>query len=365
MQWLSPIKLPPTEPILQQSTAQIHHGKDPTADRNDENESIRQGWNQGSKVDRMIELGINPVHAIDQEEEELNNMLRLLKRQYEELSRQRENLTGLALDSRVIGSREDRGQGRRGAIVDTAPSRPHSGITNILNGSQVPLLHVHYRDTGRQTLARSLSSPARSHRCPLCRKPAFSRWPACCSDTLQLLRVRYRLTDLVYAFLSLRREKVEQQTRKQIITFLGRRYADTTALGEREITLSLSDCQLIFDHARFILYRQHRDHRKEHGLSKEKKSQLTQLISVLDYFIFKEAFKAFFFDPSPKYDTDIKLDLSTEDRNRLREDPEKLSKTLEKHLEKLVKLPEMEMKAEGRVAVSVRQDDDVEMMDVD
>ncbi|KAL8941822.1 MAG: hypothetical protein Q9216_002022 [Gyalolechia sp. 2 TL-2023] len=343
MKWLSPIKLPITESIPLQPAAQTCNGKDHIGDTDFENRTLRQLFSYSYVADRMLELGIDPFNVEDNLEEVLQPLLRMLDRQLEEQQSE---------DDAPPRSAPDNGDpGSHGAIVEIPPQ-------NGMSGSQMSSFQLYYRNAVRQRLMARSSGPVHSHCCPVCRQPALA-FPACHGDTLLLLRVRLRLTDLAYAFLRLERSASVKKDRMEIITFLHRRQADYTAQGEREIMPSLSDRRLIFHHARFVLWRKARLHQQKHGQSPKEPKRLQYLSLLLRHFKFTEAFVPFFFDPNPEYDSEIRLNLSAQDREILRHDVGMLSKALELYLDKkLVKPAEMETGAEGSTAGSMPQNND-------
>lgn len=99
------------------------------------------------------------------------------------------------------------------------------------------------------------------------------------SDALQLLRIRFRLTDLCYTLLDLPLNLGKQQTKVEIASFLRRRCQDTVAMGVREIIPSVQDCRILFNHALFVL---RREARRQEGLSKVRRPQLARLSSLLE-----------------------------------------------------------------------------------
>ncbi|KAI4189676.1 MAG: hypothetical protein L6R41_001285 [Letrouitia leprolyta] len=335
MQWLSPIKLPITGPIAQYPASQVPSNENGAGDSEDDQECTPRGVDVISKVNRMTELGIDFDNAASQ----VYGQLRRLDRQIEDLVQRRRDVINLEPN----GSPEGQSQGQYEAIVDALPLiQPPDQRVPLLSESEI--------------LRRRR---ARSNHCPLCRGAVFHRRSICYSDTIQLLRVRCRLTDLAYAFLGRSRDEKEERTRTTVLLFLRRRHADALAHGEQEITPPASDCELIFHHARYIIrHKAYKNHR-EPRIEQDHKRHLQNLSSLLKHFTFKEIFIPFFFDSSSKYDTKIKI--AAESRKSLKKDPERLSKILEEHLRKLTGVT---LRADSQEAVAKVQDEDVNKMDL-
>ncbi len=143
-----------------------------------------------------------------------------------------------------------------------------------------------------------------SHSCPYCRDSAFFENPIDChADTLQLIRVRLRLTDLAYRCLGFLRSDREQQSRVTIIDFLNRRHADNITLGEREIPLTPSSCKRVFRQARSILrkdaYTYIVGHGLEHGSAEH--SRVMRFGTFFEKFRLRNEDIPFFFDANPAF----------------------------------------------------------------
>ncbi|KAL8767149.1 MAG: hypothetical protein Q9209_006240 [Squamulea sp. 1 TL-2023] len=143
-----------------------------------------------------------------------------------------------------------------------------------------------------------------SHQCPFCRSSAFLPMRVSChADTLQLIRVRLRLTDLAYRCLGFTRTDQESKDRGTIIKFLNRRHADNIILGEREIPLTPSSCRRVFKQARSILRKEACIYANDHGLE----YNAAEYVHVAKFGTFFEKFRlrdediAFFFDANPAF----------------------------------------------------------------
>ncbi|KAL9011790.1 MAG: hypothetical protein Q9173_003398 [Seirophora scorigena] len=193
------------------------------------------------------------------------------------------------------------------------------------------------RDIDTNALANPTSRPRRQRNiapkygCPLCRQPAFPALPTCSSDTVQLLRVRRRLTDFAYALLGFQRNAHEERFREQIVKFLDRRHADTLASGEAETVPALPEARKIFSKARVALS-QHADRymREKRESSTSDRESIRRIVTVFDNFNLEEEHVAFFFDPNPELDTsNFTVQLSEEDMQVLRQYPIRFFSELE------------------------------------
>ena len=143
-----------------------------------------------------------------------------------------------------------------------------------------------------------------SHSCPYCRRSAFFEGLIeCHADTLQLIRVRLRLTDLAYRCLDFDRTDKELQERAIMIDFLNRRHADNVTLGEREIPLRPSSCKRVFRQARSILRREAYTYSIGHGLQhgSEEHSRVMRFATFFEHFRLRDGDIPFFFDANPAF----------------------------------------------------------------
>ncbi|KAL8959546.1 MAG: hypothetical protein Q9193_003617 [Seirophora villosa] len=198
--------------------------------------------------------------------------------------------------------------------------------TDMLRHGIVPQT-VSIPDTYEEPTVTRRLSPAKSHYCPLCRQNAFSTLPPTGSDTIQLLRVRQRLTDLAYAIFGFERTKQEERARDAIILFLSRRYADTIAEGEQEVTPSPVDCRGIFNIAQKILRKNVSDYRYRYKLSTIEQLRIVQLDLVFANWELGEQNIPYFFDPRPPQ-SELRVDMSRNDMRALGEDPKKFFRTI-------------------------------------
>ncbi|KAL8929098.1 MAG: hypothetical protein Q9172_000641 [Xanthocarpia lactea] len=142
-----------------------------------------------------------------------------------------------------------------------------------------------------------------SHECPYCRRPVFfTGLIGCHADTLQLIRVRLRLTDLVYRFLGFSRTDQENKDRETVTKFLDRRHADNITLGEREIPLTPPSCRR-FKQARSMLRKEAcvYDIRHENEIEADEDALVEQFAIFFDKFGLRDEHTAFFFDANPAF----------------------------------------------------------------
>lgn len=171
-------------------------------------------------------------------------------------------------------------------------------------------------------LLSTTGNTARSSQCPLCRKLAFDNLLQCHNDTVQLIRVRLRLSDLAYAIFNFDRSHNEDMERNEIKMFLERRYNDNVALGEQEITPSVMEYRRIFTQARRILRQQAYDYLRKNRLPAAEQLHVIQLATVFENLKLKAAHVPFFFDEHPTVNDHIwKMNFSAEDMRALNEDP--------------------------------------------
>lgn len=185
------------------------------------------------------------------------------------------------------------------------------------------LLDTSVLDPGYQP--RSTRHAARSSDCPLCRQLAFVRHPGCHSDTIQLMRVRLRLTDIAYACFRFDRSPEEQEERNEIAAFLERRYDDNIMLGEVESTPSALDCRQLFTRARATLRKNAYKYMHIHpDLSAAERLRVMQLTVVFENFRLKDGYIPYFFDPTPALnEVDYYFEHSVEETRVLNEDPKR------------------------------------------
>ncbi|KAI4179392.1 MAG: hypothetical protein L6R41_007869 [Letrouitia leprolyta] len=149
-------------------------------------------------------------------------------------------------------------------------------------------------------LLRMSQTTERKHHCPLCRTPVFGQEAPCHSDTLQLLRVRLRLTDLAYTFFRYERNPYEDRDRTQISELLNRRYSDNEILGQHESLPSPPECRRMFKHARHCLRVSAYRYMRMHQLPAAEQLSVIQLISFFENFELKnDNMISFFFGEKP------------------------------------------------------------------
>ncbi|KAL8951241.1 MAG: hypothetical protein Q9222_002769 [Ikaeria aurantiellina] len=321
MQWLSPIKMPPTKLAIPESGLEMDYTNG-LAEADERAGNTLRRLSLRRPLERMITLGIDKIDAIEQEREELAKETGRLSVQNDQLSRLSRIFDGLVDDRLSPNTGGNRGRTTR----------------EILNVGRTFLMHEDLQgDSGHQVwserpISRQYYTTALSHCCPLCRKPAFSLRTASHSDTLQLLRLRCRFRDFALALLNYNLDPKAMKERKAIIKFLSRRYLDTLAQNEREITPSPSDCQVMFNHVQYIIRRNARQIQLA-SLTTGEQVRFKTSLAIYELFEFNDIYIPFFFDPSPKYDGKISGCLSTDDSNFLKENPEAFFAELQKQPE--------------------------------
>ncbi|KAL8914215.1 MAG: hypothetical protein Q9171_001086 [Xanthocarpia ochracea] len=142
-----------------------------------------------------------------------------------------------------------------------------------------------------------------SHQCPYCRRPVFFTGPVGChADTLQLIRVRLRLTDLAYRFLGFSRTDQENKDRETVTKYLDRRHADNITLGEREIPLTPRSCRRVFRQARSMLRKEAYVYGIRHEIEGTDEGALVeQFGTFFEKFGLRDEHTAFFFDANPAF----------------------------------------------------------------
>ncbi|KAI4153175.1 MAG: hypothetical protein LQ341_000579 [Variospora aurantia] len=164
------------------------------------------------------------------------------------------------------------------------------------------------------TIYRDNSPTPRTHerhraqhsQCPLCRQAAFDTALDCHSDTLQLLRVRLRLTDLAYGIFDFERQEFEDSERDAIKDFLRRRDNDAMVLREQlhPPPSDLEECRRVFTKAREQLREDAYDYLyvQRGQLSSAEHSHVIQLATVFENLRLKDAYIPFFFGGDPSID---------------------------------------------------------------
>ncbi|KAL8998287.1 MAG: hypothetical protein Q9169_002601 [Polycauliona sp. 2 TL-2023] len=140
--------------------------------------------------------------------------------------------------------------------------------------------------------------------CPTCRRSVFREGLVVChADTLQLIRVRLRLTDLAYRCLDIDPTNEEQKDRATIIKWLDRRHADNVTLGEREVPLTPASCRRVFRQARSILRKEAYGYAMGHHLEpdSEESSRIMEFGTFFEDFRLRDEDTPFFFDANPAF----------------------------------------------------------------
>lgn len=191
--------------------------------------------------------------------------------------------------------------------LDTAPASSDVGEDEDADESAPVDQELHPVNLFDGSFARThtLSSDhptARSACCPLCRQPAFGLPLSCHADTLQLLRVRLRLSDLAYASYGFILTEDENEVRRMIVEFLQRRHEDNRRIGECEILPTARDCKRIFRQARLTLREEALRHIQSGGThDTAAQSAVLKLILFYENFTLEDGQINWFFDPAPSY----------------------------------------------------------------
>ncbi|KAL8752509.1 MAG: hypothetical protein Q9184_005709 [Pyrenodesmia sp. 2 TL-2023] len=320
MQWLSPIKLPATEKASTRSpdkcTDKMVYTTTPAL--NDINPS-----SYGQQTIRMIELGLDPLISIIQQQESMRDEPGTFDPQ-ELILMQHEAIRDLEASDDDL----EEGEINEGLPNPYLLSHPFY-LPNVNADTQdLPPVNLFAEDPydldyDNQDPSIDLSG-ARSHCCPLCRQPAFGPFPTCHSDTLQLLRIRCRITDIAYAILKFDRTAQEESDREGLVKFLHRRHHDNLALDEREIIPLPSDARLIFKHARWTLRRSAYRYMKIHNLTATEQLRIVQLATIFENLHLKDADIPYMFNPVLKNIPPTTLTL--EAIRELNEDPKEFLK---------------------------------------
>ncbi|KAL8650957.1 MAG: hypothetical protein Q9210_003520 [Variospora velana] len=214
-------------------------------------------------------------------------------------------------------------------LYSSHPHMDHRNHSPQELGSNDRATATDHLDTYEDLTVTQRPSPARNYRCPLCREHAFpSRLPIC-SDTVQLLRVRYRLTDLAYSIFGYERTTHEELERTAIIEFLSRRYTDTLIESPRETTPCSADCRAIFWLARQTLRKNLGDYQKKYKLTAAEQLRVVQFDLVFENYQLMDRAIPYFFDPHPNLRGifNFKISLSGDALRIMNEDPKKFFQT--------------------------------------
>ncbi|KAI4175932.1 MAG: hypothetical protein LQ346_007977 [Caloplaca aetnensis] len=315
IQWLSPIKLTPTEKI---STRTTDEGTSDTAPNGPYAPSSRPQDNH--QQNRLVEYD---PQAVRQPPEVLIDGMRALERRREATLRLQAILDAESpdddLDEGEIGEDDD---SEGSEIDDRRPSDLDLPWID-LEPQQLPPI-VFFDDDPDDTDDYDRSRPsnrsgARSHRCPLCRQPAFRSSPPCHFDSLQLLRIRCRITDLAYALFEFDQDEQEAEDREDLVQFLHRRHLDTVALGEHETLPLPSEARAMFRQARWELRQRAYRYMQSHNLTATEQLRIVQLATIFENFHLKDTDIPFMFHPIPKRIRENRMTL--DDVRKLNQDP--------------------------------------------
>ncbi|KAI4173917.1 MAG: hypothetical protein LQ343_002685 [Gyalolechia ehrenbergii] len=183
------------------------------------------------------------------------------------------------------------------SIPYTVPARPADSDSASQYLPPIDLFRESFLNL--EGLPRISRTEGRTQNCPMCRGCAFGQKSPCHADTLQLLRVRLRLTDLAYDFFRYERNVDEQSNRAEVAVFLNRRYCDNMTLGEPEILPCPQECRKLFKEARQILRVAAYRYMRIQPLSAAEQLRVMQLAMFFESFELKDDMISYFFDPKP------------------------------------------------------------------
>ncbi|KAL8786462.1 MAG: hypothetical protein Q9213_002778 [Squamulea squamosa] len=153
----------------------------------------------------------------------------------------------------------------------------------------------------------------------------------CHADTIQLIRARFRLTNLAYQCLRFKRTHLEELQRYSIQTFLNRRYQDSTILatgGSEKWTLT-DRAQHVFKQARIILREEAFKYMRHNQLSAPEQLRVMQLVAFFESFKLRWQDADHFFNPCSELDNDWDFSPSLEEYTLLNLDPAAFCKNIQ------------------------------------
>ncbi|KAI4127359.1 MAG: hypothetical protein LQ338_003235 [Usnochroma carphineum] len=360
MQWLAPIQLPPTKQAQKvRWTALLSLPTFPagpvTIARDSGSPTLENFLQEGLRVSirrfagcvqqllNRIENDARAAHAIyDERADEyaqLHRSIQSNRRLVATIVQQSEWMTTnqmlqawreleTGMDEMLLADEEDDLEEGEIREDDSATPNPFDRTASTNHGSHdsqdLPPLNLFDGSILDLHVSRSSQEAARSSQCPLCRQFTFAKYARCHSDTVQLMRVRLRLTDLAYACFNFDRSAHEEEERDEIQMLLERRYDDNVALGEEELIRRPAECRKIFTQARETLRRAAYMYMQTHTLSAAEQLRIVQLAMFFENFKLKDKYIPYFFDPRPELDDrQFEMDLSVEDIRDLNEDPKR------------------------------------------
>ncbi|KAL8895696.1 MAG: hypothetical protein Q9207_008059 [Kuettlingeria erythrocarpa] len=320
IQWLSPITLPPTEKIKVEYPTSATTSNSPYAPSSRPQDIPLSG------------LGEYDPHAVRQPPDVLIDGVRALERRREarlrlQTIRDAESPNDNSEDGELS---EDDDLDSEGTEMDDHPFSYSDQPWLNLEPQQLPPITMVDEDpdiNNYDLSRRSKRFGAQSYRCPLCREPAFKSSSPCHFDSLRLLRVRCRITDLAYELFNFERDEREEEDRRDLVQFLHRRYLDNVALGERETLPSPSDARDMFRQARWELRQRAYQYMLTHTLAATEQLRIVQLATVFENFPLKDTDIPFMFHPIPKRIPEICMTL--DDVWKLNTDPRSFLSELE------------------------------------
>ena len=337
--WLSPIQLPDTtrapvtfwanlvDPVFREIEDRCHFWEDLARITSARREPVAR-LSSVNEIDSDAEESLQAAYGQDEEMLDGSEV------------RPREQSTGASTPPGVVDvstSEGERAEREEGEIREAQPQTSQDSQDEELEEGEIreaPQFHQTFRNLFEQVMAAGVLPPSvqqehlrrtqdlpdisedyiydispfksreSSYSCPYCRRSAFFKGLIeCHADTLQLIRIRLRLTDLAYRCLDFDHTDKELYERAIVVDFLNRRHADNITLGEREIPLRPSSCKRVFRQARSILRKEAHTYSIGHGLQhgSEEDSRVMRFATFFEHFHLRDQDIPFFFDANPAF----------------------------------------------------------------
>ncbi|KAL8995378.1 MAG: hypothetical protein Q9169_004886 [Polycauliona sp. 2 TL-2023] len=163
----------------------------------------------------------------------------------------------------------------------------------------------------------------RSSGCPYCRQLADLGDLNNHADNVQLIRARFRLTNLAYQCLNFSLTSQEKRQRMQIEQFLYRRYHDNNILEIEDVEdwTASNRGQHLFKQARFSLRENAFWYSADNELNKAERTRIAQLTTFFESFKLKFRDQEFFFGTCSTLDRQWDFDFDDDEYRYLSRDP--------------------------------------------
>ncbi|KAL8754923.1 MAG: hypothetical protein Q9199_004006 [Rusavskia elegans] len=179
------------------------------------------------------------------------------------------------------------------------------------------------RDQGLLKHPTSGDLAAAKKNCPLCRKAIFT-FNLEHTDSLELMQVRLRLTNLAYQVCGFRRTGREQTERIALQQFLAWRWAEETSCKQDGTVVSMpdwADCVRLFKLARLGLRDEAWRYMRDYILLASEQMRVLQLITFFENIKLRSDLVAAFFMLDPTLNQDWVFNQTTERFHHLTTDP--------------------------------------------